>query len=74
VVQRGIFEEIPDADLGWVPVHTPLPRLSATPGGYARPAPRIGEHTWEVLKELAYDDARIRALHDAGVVGAQEKR
>jgi crotonobetainyl-CoA:carnitine CoA-transferase CaiB-like acyl-CoA transferase len=74
VVERGIFEEIPDADLGWVPVHTPLPRMSVTPGGYARPAPGVGEHTWEVLTELAYDNAKISALRDAGVVGTPEKR
>jgi crotonobetainyl-CoA:carnitine CoA-transferase CaiB-like acyl-CoA transferase len=69
VVERGIFEEIPDADLGWVQVHTPLPRLSATPGGYTRPAPRVGEHTAEVLAELRYDEAKINALRHTGVVG-----
>jgi crotonobetainyl-CoA:carnitine CoA-transferase CaiB-like acyl-CoA transferase len=68
-VERGIFEEIPDADLGWVQVHAPLPRLSATPGGYTRPAPRVGEHTLEVLAELQYDAAKINALRNAEVVG-----
>jgi crotonobetainyl-CoA:carnitine CoA-transferase CaiB-like acyl-CoA transferase len=71
-VERGIFEELPDAELGWVPMHAPVPRLSAVPAGYRRPAPRLGEHTWEVLRELSYDTATIAALRDAAVVGAEE--
>jgi crotonobetainyl-CoA:carnitine CoA-transferase CaiB-like acyl-CoA transferase len=39
VVARGIFETLPDAELGRVPMHAPVPRLSATPAGYRRPAP-----------------------------------
>jgi crotonobetainyl-CoA:carnitine CoA-transferase CaiB-like acyl-CoA transferase len=71
-VERGIFEELPDAELGWVPMHAPVPRLSATPAGYRRAAPRIGEHTWEVLRELAFDAATIAALRDTGVVAGEK--
>jgi crotonobetainyl-CoA:carnitine CoA-transferase CaiB-like acyl-CoA transferase len=71
VVQRGIFEALPDDELGWVQMHAPVPRLSATPAGYRRPAPRIGEHTWEVLRELAYDAATIASLHAAQVIGGE---
>ena len=39
---------------------------SATPADSSRPAPRLGEHTVEVLREAGYDDARITALLDAG--------
>jgi crotonobetainyl-CoA:carnitine CoA-transferase CaiB-like acyl-CoA transferase len=34
----------------------------------ARPAPALGEHTDALLRELGYDEARIRALRDAKVV------
>jgi len=68
---RGIFEELPDDEMGWVQMHAPVPRLSATPAGYRRPAPRIGEHTWEVLQELSFDASRIAALRDAGVIGGE---
>ncbi len=34
----------------------------------ARPAPALGEHTDALLRELGYDEARIRALRDAKVI------
>jgi crotonobetainyl-CoA:carnitine CoA-transferase CaiB-like acyl-CoA transferase len=71
VVERGIFEALPDAELGWVQMHAPVPRLSATPAGYRRPAPHIGEHTWEVLHELAFDAATITSWRDAQVIGGE---
>jgi len=71
VVERGIFEELPDDEMEWVQMHAPIPRLSATPAGYRRPAPYIGEHTREVLLEFGFDDARITALIDAGIVGGE---
>ncbi|MBB3261432.1 crotonobetainyl-CoA:carnitine CoA-transferase CaiB-like acyl-CoA transferase [Paraburkholderia bannensis] len=32
------------------------------------PVPALGQHTDAILKELGYDEARIRALHEAGAV------
>lgn len=71
IVARHTFEELPDADLGWLPMHAPLPRLSATPGGYRLAAPRLGEHSREVLTELSYDATAIEALRDAGVIAGE---
>ena len=42
--------------------------LSRTPPAVAEPAPGWGEHTDEVLRDLGYDDARIGALREQGVV------
>ena len=68
VQERGIVVEAPDADVGAVPMHAVLPRLSGTPGGLRRPAPAIGEHTREVLARIGYSDERIDALVQKGVV------
>jgi alpha-methylacyl-CoA racemase len=43
-------------------------RLSATPVAVRRGAPRLGEHTAEVLRELGYDAAAIEALRGEGVL------
>jgi alpha-methylacyl-CoA racemase len=61
VAQPGVGE--PVRQLG-VPV-----KLSRTPGEPARrPAPALGEHTEELLRELGYADADIAALLEAGAV------
>jgi crotonobetainyl-CoA:carnitine CoA-transferase CaiB-like acyl-CoA transferase len=60
--EREIIVEAQDAELGHIPMHNIVPRLSATPGVWRRPAPQLGEHTDEILKEAGYDAAGIAAL------------
>src|SRR4029077_12734736 len=60
--KREIIVEAQDEDLGAIPMHNIVPRLSATPGVWRRPAPTLGEHTDEILKEAGYDAAGIAAL------------
>jgi crotonobetainyl-CoA:carnitine CoA-transferase CaiB-like acyl-CoA transferase len=40
---RGIIVEVEDRDLGVLPMHNIVPRLSQTPGMWRRPAPDLGE-------------------------------
>jgi crotonobetainyl-CoA:carnitine CoA-transferase CaiB-like acyl-CoA transferase len=47
------------------PVH-----LSSTPAEVRCPAPRLGEHTREVLREAGYSDAQVDVLVAEGVVAA----
>lgn len=48
-------------------------RFSETPVADPKAAPRVGEHTLEVLREvLGYDQVRLKQLADAGAFGAQE--
>ncbi|HEX4296793.1 MAG TPA: CoA transferase [Devosia sp.] len=49
---RGVIVDVDDAEFGTLPVHNILPRLSATPGVWRRPAPQLGEHTAEILAEI----------------------
>jgi crotonobetainyl-CoA:carnitine CoA-transferase CaiB-like acyl-CoA transferase len=49
--ERGIIVDVEDEQFGSLPVHNILPRLSATPGTFRRPAPELGEHTDEILRE-----------------------
>lgn len=32
------------------------------------PAPLLGQHTWEVLREYGFSDERISALKDEGAI------
>jgi formyl-CoA transferase len=71
---REIVVNLPDAEMGTVPMHNVVPRLSATPGKIRHPAPRLGEHTEPVLAGLGLDAARLGELTAAGVIrGAKEK-
>ena len=68
--ERPIVTRIAHGDT-WVPnVALPI-RYSETPLADPRPAPTVGEHTREVLRDvLGYDDARIEALSKRGAFGA----
>lgn len=65
---RDIVVEIPDAEMGRIPVHNISPRLGGTPGAFRRAAPALGEHSVEALRAAGLDEARIAALQAAGVV------
>ena len=43
-------------------------KLSGTPAHLRHPAPALGEHTDEVLREAGYAPERIAALRAAGVI------
>lgn len=67
--QREVLVEIEDRDLGSIPVHNIVPRLSATPGVWRYPAPTLGEHTDAMLGAAGYDAAELAALRESGAAG-----
>ena len=69
VIDREILVDLPDTEIGKLPMHNVIPRLSATPGRLRRPAPGLGEHTAEVLSGLGLDRAEIAGLARDGVIG-----
>jgi crotonobetainyl-CoA:carnitine CoA-transferase CaiB-like acyl-CoA transferase len=68
---RGYYEEVSSPVIGRHPVSSLPFRFASREGGWIRsPAPTLGQHTEEVLRELAgVDAARLRALADRKVVG-----
>jgi crotonobetainyl-CoA:carnitine CoA-transferase CaiB-like acyl-CoA transferase len=68
VAARAILVDVPDAEIGRMPMHNVIPRLSATPGRLRRGAPALGEHTAEVLAGLGLDRAALAALAADGII------
>lgn len=68
VREREVIVQLPDADMGLLPMHNIVPRLSGTPGKMRMPAPALGEHNAEIYGELGLDERALARLHEAGVV------
>ena len=66
--QREVLVELPDDEMGALPMHNIVPRLSGTPGAFRLPAPRVGEHTREILESLGVGEVELAALAREGVV------
>ena len=52
VAGREAIVELDDPDLGTLPMHDIVPRPSAPPGTFRRPAPTVGQHAGEVMADL----------------------
>lgn len=68
--ERGLMTRIPEPALGWVP-NMALPiRYSMTPLADPVVAPRVGQHTDDILRDwLGHDASRIHDLRHAGTFG-----
>lgn len=65
---RQIVTELPDSEMGSVPMHAVVPRLSGTPGEIRTPAPALGEHNNEILGGLGLSTAAIDDLKKRKVI------
>lgn len=68
VAARETVRVIEDERFGSVRYLAPPYRFSETPASIARHAPRLAEHSDEVLRELGIEDAQIAALRNAGSI------
>ncbi|MCF3933857.1 CoA transferase [Acuticoccus sp. M5D2P5] len=66
--ERGIIVEVPDEEMGRIPVHAPIPRLSETPAPLRFAAPKLGEHTRDILAEAGMNDDEIAGAVASGLV------
>ena len=72
VVSRTVLQSYPGADRIGVPNALPVAAFTYNHGGPkagGRP-PKVGEHTVEVMKELAYDAVAISDLEERGIIAA----
>jgi formyl-CoA transferase len=65
---RGMIEQIVAGDGEPLKVPGIVPKLSATPGAIRTPAPKLGEHTEQVLSECGYSQAEIQELRESKIV------
>jgi formyl-CoA transferase len=73
VLEREALIEIPDAEMGELPTHPVVPRMSGTPGALKMAAPKVGEHNEALLKPLLGDD-EYQKLCAAGVIASPPRR
>jgi crotonobetainyl-CoA:carnitine CoA-transferase CaiB-like acyl-CoA transferase len=66
--EREIIVAVEDGELGRVPMHNIVPRLSETPGAWRRPAPLLGEQTDAILAEVGFTPEMIARLRKQGAV------
>ena len=65
---RGMLEQVQLEDGSALTVPGFVPKLSATPGGHVRNAPRLGQDTDAVLRDVGLSEAQIAELRARGVV------
>ncbi len=64
--ERGFFQEVEQPALGRTQVAGAPFKMSETPLRQG-PAPTLGEHTHEILREMGYDSEEARVLRERGV-------
>ena len=63
---REVLVDVEDTDLGSIPVHNIVPRMSGTPGVWRHQAPTLGQQTDALLASVGYGAAAIAELRAAG--------
>ena len=67
---RALLADYPDEDMGSFPMHAVSARFSGTPGGIRAPAPRLGEHSRDILAAHGFAPEEIDGALTSGLVAA----
>lgn len=67
---RALLADYPDEEMGLFPQHAVTARLSGTPGVIRAPAPKLGQHTRDVLREAGFGEGEIEAALASGLARA----
>jgi formyl-CoA transferase len=65
---RGMIQQVVAGDGEPLKVPGIVPKLSATPGAIPSPAPKLGEHTDEVLQRIGFSSPQIEDLRKRRIV------
>ena len=68
VRDNRVIIRVPDEDIDSVLMHNVAARLSETPGLIRSPAPKLGEHTVELLGSIGLHEADVESLKQQGVI------
>ncbi len=66
---RGMLDTVHMEDGEKLMVPGVVPKLSRSPGSRKRNAPRLGQDTEQVLRDIGLEDEQIRQLIERGIVG-----
>ena len=68
VLAREVVVDMADDEVGAMTMHNIIPRLSGTPGVMRLPAPKLGQHTGEILARLGVDESELKQLREKKIV------
>ncbi len=68
VKAREIVVEYPDDQMGSIPMHNVVPKMSGTPGAIRCAAPTLGQHNHEILQHLGHNAERLAQWASEGVI------
>ncbi len=68
VQSRQLLQSLQHPNIGCIPQVANPVKFSKTPINYQRPPPKLGESTWQILKDKGFSDSQIIQLVELGVV------